>query len=186
MPSDIVSFRAAVRPRSSALFWFATSAPAADDPFKETRAAFVQAYVRANCRTRRPGRPDSEELRTYPLYSVSAGGANSPRAVAPAATLESVDQRAATFLAYYDRSPSRADLRRAWLESLAERDQWELFLEHYRDASASDALRCQSFVARIELDRTEGLEADIAAQWLTPQSLPECEQPSAGCARRTH
>ena len=44
----------------------------------------------------------------------------------------------------------------------------------YRDAGATDATRCQSFTARIELAKTQDLARDIARQWLTPRSLPEC------------
>jgi soluble lytic murein transglycosylase len=37
-------------------------------------------------------------------------------------------------------------------------------------------LQCHSFTARIELARTTELAAEIAAQWLTPKSLPPCER----------
>jgi soluble lytic murein transglycosylase len=160
-----------------ALFWLAASASAAEDPFKETRAEFVQAYTRASVSETQAGPMDSEDLRTYPLYSYLQAARIRRALLSPAATLDSVDQRAATFLAYYDQEPVARGLRRDWLQSLADRSQWQMFLEQYRDASATDALRCQSFVARIELARTEALAADIAAQWLTPQSLPECEKP---------
>ena len=63
-----------------------------------------------------------------------------------------------------------------WLSSLAERGHWEQFLEQYRDALADDALECQSFTARIELDRTADLAALVARRWLTPRSLPDCER----------
>ncbi|MGH8323249.1 MAG: transglycosylase SLT domain-containing protein, partial [Steroidobacteraceae bacterium] len=43
----------------------------------------------------------------------------------------------------------------------------------------SDAARCQSFVARIELGKTEGLASNIAKEWLTPHSLPDCDRPFA-------
>ena len=41
---------------------------------------------------------------------------------------------------------------------------------------ADDALECQSFAARIELDRTGDLAPLIARRWLTPRSLPDCER----------
>ena len=36
-------------------------------------------------------------------------------------------------------------------------------------------MRCQSFTARLALGQTEDLALDVARQWLTPSSLPECE-----------
>ncbi|HEY5808091.1 MAG TPA: transglycosylase SLT domain-containing protein [Povalibacter sp.] len=157
------------------LFWFTTTVPAAEDPFETTRTSFVAAYARATSPAAQADEADSEDLRTYPLYPYLQS-ARIRRALDNAGPMESVDQRAATFLSYYDREPVSRELRRVWLESLAERRQWDLFLQHYRDASASDALRCQSFTGRIALDRTENLGNDIAAQWLTPLSLPECEE----------
>jgi len=56
---------------------------------------------------------------------------------------------------------------------------WNQFLAVYRDTGASDATGCQSFNARIELGKTEGLAADIAKEWLIPHSLPECDRPFA-------
>jgi hypothetical protein len=63
-----------------------------------------------------------------------------------------------------------------WLTSLAERGHWQQFLEQYRANIADDALECQSFTARIELERTSDLAPLIAKRWLTPRSLPDCER----------
>ena len=79
----------------------------------------------------------------------------------------------------YGQQPVTRSLRRAWLDSLARRSQWNQFLAVYRDAGASDATRCESFNARIELGETDGIAADIAKEWLTPRSLPECDRPFA-------
>jgi len=157
-----------------AVAWLGTTI-AADDPFKNTRTTFMLAYARVGTNTTDVSPTDSEELRTYPLYSYLQSARIRSALEKPKGSLDSVDQRAATFLTYYEREPVARDLRRAWLASLAERQQWDLFLKYYRDASASDALRCQSFAARIALDRTEKLEPDIGAQWLTAQNLPECD-----------
>jgi soluble lytic murein transglycosylase len=150
------------------------SAGAENDPFAKTRTEFLEAYARAS--TKDGAGVDSESLRTYPLYPYLQS-ARLRRALLDTTTpLDSVDESVATFLAYYDREPVAPDLRRSWLDSLAARQQWALFLQNYREGFGGDALRCQSFSARIALDRTETLAADIAAQWLTPQSLPECDQ----------
>jgi soluble lytic murein transglycosylase len=147
------------------------------DPFKDARREFQEAYAQVDVAPTTPQRPDKETLRTYPLYPYLQA-ARIRRALASGnGELASVDQRAATFITYYDREPVGRDLRRVWLSSLAEREQWDLFLQHYRDAIADDSLRCQSLTARMQLGRTAELEADISRQWLTPRSLPDCERP---------
>lgn len=169
-----------------------STAQAADDPYKETREAFLRAYARVDQGTAEADQVDSERLRDYPLYPYLQAArirrallttTDTPGSVAASSgvadSLGSVDQRAATFLAYYAREPVARDVRRAWLASLAERQQWPVFLDQYREEATNDALRCQRLVARIGLERTDGLAADIAKHWLTPQSLPECERPFA-------
>ncbi len=160
------------------LLWSITPAHSAEDPYKDTRSVFLRAYTRAASGAGAE-QADSEELRTYPLYSYLQAARLKRSLLNVATATESVDQRAATFLAYYDQEPVARDLRRTWLASLAERKQWANFLQNYREDTANDALRCQNLTARIELGRTEGLTADIAKRWLTPQSLPECERPFA-------
>lgn len=154
-----------------------SSGPAlgARDPFKKVREDFKEAYASA---TTLPadGKDDSEALRNYPLYPYLQA-ARIKRALGEATNeFGTVDQRAETFIAHYEREPVGRDLRNAWLTSLATRQQWQPFLKHYRDNSASDPLRCQSFTARIALGQTEDLTLDIARQWLTPSSLPDCER----------
>src|SRR6185437_4838392 len=94
-------------------------------------------------------------------------------------SMDEVDKRAADFMATFGQQPVGRNLRRTWLDSLARRSQWNQFMAVYRDAGATDAARCQSFVARITLGKTDGLAADIAKSWLTPRSLPECDRPFA-------
>lgn len=147
---------------------------AAKDPFKNTRELFKESYASATTLpTDEKG--DSEALRTYPLYSYLQA-ARIKRDLDTATEPGTADQRAETFLAYYEREPVGRDLRNAWLTSLALRQQWPVFLKHYRDDAASDSLRCHSFTARIALGQTEDLTLDIARQWLTPSSLPDCER----------
>jgi len=155
-------------------------ASAASDPFKHTRAMFQQAYAQAA--TAPLDEPaDSEALRTYPLYSYLQAARIKRGLATTTNELGAADQRAESFLSYYERDPVGRDMRSAWLTSLALRQQWQTFLQHYREESANDSLRCHSFTARIalvrteELDRTEDLSLDIARQWLTPSSLPDCE-----------
>lgn len=155
-----------------------------DDPYAGIREKFIEAYARADSgppthalgEPAEPAQADSEILRDYPLYPYLQAARIRRALLDGGAAMESVDQRAETFLTYYEREPVAREMRRAWLTSLADRNRWDLFLKHYRDETADDALRCRSFDARIALERTANLTADIARQWLTPQSLQECEQ----------
>lgn len=148
---------------------------AASDPFKHTREVFKDAY--AKVATTPPGQQgkDSEGLRNYPLYAYLQA-ARIKRALAESTNdLGTADQSAETFITRYPREPVGREVRNAWLSSLATRLQWQKFLDHYKDDSASDSLRCQSFTARLALGQTEDLALDVARTWLTPSSLPDCE-----------
>jgi soluble lytic murein transglycosylase len=144
------------------------------DPLAQARAEFKQAYASVDV-TADQG-PDSARLREYPLYPYLQAARIRRALAATTGAGAAVDQRAETFIAYHEGEPVGRSLRSVWLASLAERAQWERLLAHYREAEADDALRCQSFTARIELDRTAGLAEDVAQQWLTPRSLPDCER----------
>lgn len=154
--------------------WSQTSRDAAEDPYRSERAEFMRAYeaVESDADTIEPA---SEALRSYPLFPYLQA-ARLRRAVIDAPTLDTSDEAIESFLTLNGTAPVTRELRHAWLFSLAQRKQWSRFLAHYVDGSADDEQRCQSFNARIELGRTDALAADVARQWLTPQSLMECEQ----------
>lgn len=148
---------------------------AAKDPYKHTREVFKDTYAKVATTPLAQQDKDSEGLRKYPLYPY-VQAARIKRALAESTNdLGAADQRAETFITKYPREPVGRDLRNAWLSSLAQRMQWQKFLDHYKDESASDSLRCHSFTARLALGRSEDLALDVARQWLTPSSLPDCE-----------
>ncbi|MGH8241210.1 MAG: hypothetical protein ACREXP_29915, partial [Steroidobacteraceae bacterium] len=147
----------------------------AHDPFEKARATFRQAYEQVDDSAAKR-HPDSEALRAYPLYPYLQAARIRRALVDAGQELGSVDQRAQTFVTYYENEPVGRNLRRVWLTSLAERGQWQTFLDQYRDTLTDDAIECQSFAARIALDRTGDLVPLIARRWLTPRSLPDCER----------
>ena len=53
------------------------------------------------------------------------------------------------------------------------------FLEVFREAGATDALRCQALTARIATGQTAQLGPALVRQWLTTREVPECERPYA-------
>ena len=147
----------------------------AQDSFAKVRETFRKAYEQIDDPAAKP-HSDSEALRAYPLYPYLQA-ARIRRALADAGEeIGSVDQRAQTFTTYHENEPVGRSLRRVWLTSLAERGHWQQFLDQYRENLADDALECQSFAARIELERTGDLAPLIAKRWLTPRSLPDCER----------
>jgi len=154
------------------------SVRAQTDPLSVARTAFQQAYanVEASTSAEEPG--DGTALRGYVLYPyLQAARLAVALRKASLSVPEALDRQIAAFVAANDGEPVAQELRRSWLASLAERGQWARFLEFHRPATDELALRCQGFVARIETQKTEGLAADIAAVWLTPRSVPECERP---------
>jgi soluble lytic murein transglycosylase len=168
------------------LGWIATAAllcagtaqgAGADSSYAEARKAFVEAYARVTANSPDESAADSEMLKSYPLYPYLKAARIHLALNGSSDSLVRVDQLAADFIAAHEQAPVSRALRSAWLDSLAKREKWGLFIEAYRDAGAADAVRCQSFTARIELGKTDGLAGDIAREWLTPRSLPECTRP---------
>ncbi|HVY82306.1 MAG TPA: transglycosylase SLT domain-containing protein, partial [Steroidobacteraceae bacterium] len=150
-------------------------AAGAADAYASVREEFQQAYARASKDD--TGADDSERLKSYPLYPYLQAERLGKALAADASPGDDVDKRAAAFVAANERIPVVRRVRRAWLESFARRERWAAFLDLYKRVSPDAALRCQSFVARIALNRTRGLVRDIADQWLTPHSLQECKVP---------
>jgi soluble lytic murein transglycosylase len=148
--------------------------------YAEVRKAFQDAYARATTSITDSGAGDSESLQSYPLYPyLQAARIQQALTSTPEDSLDAIDKRAGEFIALYGQQPVARNLRHAWLDSLARRMQWNQFLAAYHDAGAADATRCESFSARIALGKTEGLAAEIAKEWLTAHSLPECDRPFA-------
>jgi soluble lytic murein transglycosylase len=147
-----------------------------DDPLAAQRSEFQQAYARiADAPT--IATADSASLRSYALYPyLQAARLGQALAAARASVPATLDDQIAAFLRANEGEPVAQDLRRNWLTSLAGRARWSDFLGFHRVASDGAALRCQGFTARIELQRTEGLAAEVTQAWLTPRSLPDCER----------
>ncbi|HLF09956.1 MAG TPA: transglycosylase SLT domain-containing protein [Gammaproteobacteria bacterium] len=159
------------------------TATADDDAYHNAREQFLRAYTTAleaaaEIQGPLPAESDSEALRTYPLYPYLQR-ARITHALGPADdNWTAADEQARDFLDLHDVEPVAADLRRAWLKSLARRKHWQPFLEQYRAAVADATLHCQFLAARIALEQTAELEAAVIDRWLTPQQLPpECEAP---------
>jgi len=153
--------------------WLSQAWSAGDDALATQRKLFQQAYASAQAGA--DSADDDEQLRGYPLYPYLEA-ARIQHAVRNAGiTAADADRTAETFLLRFTREPVAREVRRAWMASLAQRSEWEKFLSQYQDESADETLRCHSFTARIQLQRTAQLQEAVVRQWLTPRGVPACE-----------
>jgi soluble lytic murein transglycosylase len=151
-------------------------APAAEPPnYIGVRQQFLQALASSAAAG---DADDDPALRAYPLYPYLQAE-RIRKALSVEATAAAADRRAEGFLATYGTLPVGAQLRRNWLDSLAQREQWATFLDVFREAGATDALRCQSFTAKIATGQTAQLGPALVRQWLTTHEVPECDGPYA-------
>ncbi|HEU4620052.1 MAG TPA: transglycosylase SLT domain-containing protein [Gammaproteobacteria bacterium] len=166
-----------------------------DDPFANVRAEFLAALnaVAAEAEAEAEAGPeaatataateadasaasDSPELRAYPLYPYLEAARIEHALARASAPSDPADKKATAFVARHAGEPIAREIERAWLSSLARREDWGTFLEQYRAGAADDVLRCQAFSARIALGLVEGIAPEIVAVWLTGRRLPqECE-----------
>jgi len=150
------------------------AAQAAPDT-ERLRGEFVAAYERA-----RAGRlaiaEDGEALQGYVLYPYLQAARLAQGLVRATDPWSETDEEVRGFLGFFGDEPVGWSLRYTWLQSLARREQWPAFLEHYRDDVADDELYCDYLRARVALGPHDGLTALIVETYLTPRQLPlQCE-----------
>lgn len=139
------------------------------------RAEFRLAYELARNGLPQLG-PDREALRGYVLYPYLEAARHSRDVARAGGEWAPADDAVRAFLDRHDGQPVAFNLRVAWLQSLARRERWQAFLDHYREDAADTALRCQYVLARVARNELGGLAPLILDEWLTPFQLPlECE-----------
>jgi soluble lytic murein transglycosylase len=144
-----------------------------NDPFAAQRQLFVLAYTAAEAGLPLTDDADPPALRAYPLYPYLE---RARLMQALAKERRAADEAARNFLWAHRGKPVTRELRRALLQSLADRGDWATFTAEYDPAVADARLRCELLNARIALGETTGLQAAVVEQWLTPQRLPPpCE-----------
>lgn len=151
------------------------SSALADDPFAGARQIFLLAYAAVEAGAPLPSAIDSQALREYPLYPYLER-ARLLRALAKAPSGSSTpDDDIRDFLAEHAGEPVATELRRAWLGSLAARQQWQAFSASFDPSIADSELRCDRARAKIALDSDDATRAALEL-WLTPQRVPpRCE-----------
>lgn len=121
-----------------------------------------------------PSSPDGSELRAYVLYPYLEG-VRLLDAVRRTPG-EDTDRAVMAFLDAQAQLPLAAELRGAWLTSLAERRQWAVFLRHYTHDPDLPVLACHAYQARIDSgDATVG--AELQAFWEQAPQMPQACAP---------
>ena len=83
--------------------------------------------------------------------------------------------QAETFFKQYAEFPFVYHARGKWLNVLAQRRDWENYLEFF-DNRENTRLKCLAFQARLNLNQLEGLNDEIAKVWLRGYSQPsQCD-----------
>lgn len=128
------------------------------------------------------GGNDSESLRNYRLYPYL----QSARLLQTfkAAPVGSVDTPIREFLNSNEKSLASRELRRAWLQSLALRNEWAEFRAVYREDVADTGLRCQLLLARIKTRNDASLREDVLKVWMTGEKLPNTCIPAFDWAKQ--
>ena len=151
------------------------SSALADDPFAGARQIFLLAYAAVEVGAPLPSAIDPEALRDYPLYPYLERARLAHALGRAQPDSSAVDDDVRAFLAEHAGEPVATDLRRAWLASLASRQQWQTFLASFDPSIADAELRCDRARAKVALDADDATRAAIEL-WLAPQRLPaECE-----------
>ena len=151
----------------------ADASPLDPATIERQRAAYRAALPHAEAGNWARVQPQLAELQGYPLlpYLRAAWLRNQ---LGPG-----TDREVREFLERHADLGVSAGLRRQWAGSLARRGAWAdylaLFEASYTD-SGDAVLQCHAFTARIRLDRSAGLEAEVLQRWLSPTSVAkECD-----------
>ena len=163
----------------SAIILAALPAPARadDDPLAAGRSEFAAALAAVDAG--KVDGVDSDRLRAYPLHPYLLAARLRLRLSRLAAVDDTgTDDAVAAFLKANGDAPVTRELRRAWLNSLAGRQQWPAFLANLPAslAAGDSVLRCQQMAARIALNQTDGLGPQVIEQWqAADRALPACD-----------
>lgn len=149
----------------------------------DVRAQFKHALEQAQ-RGAPASVADDAGLRGYVLYP-DLQAARWLAAVRKAPGAE-IDSGVEAFLRDYPQLPAVPELRRAWLLSLAERQLWPQFLQHYVADDTEPALICHYFQARIATtSEPASLAQELRDFWQdAPQKPQACVAPFAWLKER--
>lgn len=147
----------------------------AQDDWAPARAEFSAAVARAEAGETTGA--DSKALSAYVLYPyvIAARLQRELKGMPNADT----DARIQKFLSTYPTWPITRDVKKAWLQNLAQRQEWDTFIAAYNPDIADDSLRCQQLLARIKAGGVDPtLRDDALKVWMTGQKMPQACTPT--------
>lgn len=154
------------------LLWWPVLTQAQDENTsarKEFKAAMVRVEAGDTAGT------DSKALDTYVLYPyLIAARLQRELRTAPSADADSQTQK---FLSEYASWPISRELRKTWLQSFVQRQDWAGFINGYNADVADDSLRCQQLFARSRIGEDPALREDALKVWMTGQKMPQACTP---------
>jgi soluble lytic murein transglycosylase len=145
----------------------------AQDGALSARDEFKAALVRADAGE--ASGDDSKSLSAYVLYPYLVA-ARLQHEIKTTSNSD-VDARTQKFLLSYASWPLSRDLRKAWLQSFIQRQDWPGFVAAYSPDVADDSLRCQQLLARSKIGADAALQEDALKLWLTGQKMPQACTP---------
>ncbi len=81
--------------------------------------------------------------------------------------------------------PVSETLRKAWLQQLAARGNWDVFLEEFKDIGDDPALKCLRLGHLLKTSEQQAvLMAEVEALWMTDKSLPDTCNPVIAAWRK--
>ena len=146
----------------------------------DIRQEFVAAMQRV--RLNLPDTPDPPALAAYAIHDYLVAARYRRDLIEKPD--DALDAAIDAFLLARAGLPVTHGLRRDWLQSLARRGRWDLFLP--RSAEVTDAvLACDRLEGRLATGDTEGLGTAALARWSLPQRQPtECNEVFAWLQQR--
>ncbi|MGH8457598.1 MAG: transglycosylase SLT domain-containing protein, partial [Stenotrophobium sp.] len=156
------------------VLWLPPLCAQTPDDWAGVRAEFSAAITRAAAGE--TAQADSTALRGYVLYPyVLAARLQQQLKSAPGpATDAAVD----AYLKQYAALPVARELRTAWLQNLAQRQDWAALIRNWNADAANADLRCQYLLARIKTGQGDALRDEGLKLWMTGQKLPQTCTPA--------
>lgn len=150
------------------LYWAAGTASSVDDATQSQRQQFRQSWEAIQ--TDPAAFVLLAELADYPLRGYLQAAALSARLGTDNAPDDDAVRR---FLAAHAGEPVAWRLERAWLLDLAQREQWQDYLQALPRRVHSDELACLRIRAQLALEQHDGLTELVRRQWLQPTDQPD-------------
>ena len=137
---------------------------------EDAQSIFMSAMQRL--RQHLPDTPDPPALEAYAIHDYLIAARLRRELASSVAGSEPLDESIDAFLQSRAQQPVTRALRRDWLNSLASRSRWDLFLA--RSADATDpTLVCQRLSGRLSAGDTTGLADAAIARWSLAQKQPQ-------------